>query len=98
MQDAIFESHHPSQRFVNVLSQYRCGPKRGSQQLNPAQLLPCLPTHSLPSCRSTFPAALWEKVESHFPDRRRAHPACVDIAIGAEGRGGVELARRWDWV
>lgn len=25
-EDAIFESHHPSQRFVNVLSQYRWAP------------------------------------------------------------------------
>ncbi|KAI7840464.1 hypothetical protein COHA_005766 [Chlorella ohadii] len=65
-EDAIFESHHPSQRFVNVLSQYR----------------------------NTFPAALWEKIEGLFPARRRSRPVCVDIAIGAEGRGGVELARR----
>lgn len=65
-EEAIFESHHPSQRFVNVLSQYR----------------------------NTYPAALWEKIEEHFPGRRKAHPVCVDIAIGAEGRGGVELARR----
>ncbi|KAL4423251.1 hypothetical protein ABPG77_000043 [Micractinium sp. CCAP 211/92] len=65
-EDIIFESHHPSQRFVNVLSQYR----------------------------NTYPTALWEKIEAQFPHHRRAHPVCVDIAIGAEGRGGVELARR----
>ncbi|PSC67895.1 methyltransferase [Micractinium conductrix] len=65
-EDAIFESHHPSQRFVNVLSQYR----------------------------NTYPNELWEQIEAKFPDRRRTHPVCVDIAIGAEGRGGVELARR----
>ena len=44
--------------------------------------------------RNTFPAALWEKIEGLFPARRRSRPVCVDIAIGAEGRGGVELARR----
>ena len=127
-QDAIFESHHPSQRFVNVLSQYRCGARlrqAGRQAGNAAQAgwpsPHCIPReasppspacscscptrspgclHACPPCttrRSTYPAALWEKIESHFPHRRRTHPTCVDIAIGAEGRGGVELARRWAW-
>lgn len=49
-----------------------------------------------PERSNTYPAALWEKIEEHFPGRRKAHPVCVDIAIGAEGRGGVELARRCD--
>ncbi len=49
---------------------------------------------SHPLYRNTFPAALWEKIEGLFPARRRSRPVCVDIAIGAEGRGGVELARR----
>ena len=44
--------------------------------------------------RTTYPPALWLAVEQRFPVARRRHPLCVDIAIGAEGRGGVELARR----
>lgn len=47
------------------------------------------------ACSNSFPPGLWEKIELRFPEPRRTHPVCVDIAIGAEGRGGVELARRW---
>jgi len=57
-------------------------------------MLPPMPDPRSP-CSNTYPAALWEKIEEKFPNRRRTHPVCVDIAIGAEGRGGVELARRW---
>lgn len=65
-QDGVFESHHPSQRFSNVLS----------------------------TLRSSYPEGVWRRVEDLFPERKRTHPVAIDIAVGAEGRAGVELARR----
>lgn len=104
-QEAIFETHHPSQRFVNVRSQYRWAPRAApAVSFCSLPLLPprraCRPLGLLPGppppspCSNTFPPSVWEKIEAQFPGRRRTHPVCVDIAIGAEGRGGVELARR----
>jgi SAM-dependent methyltransferase len=63
---AIFESRHPSQRYVNVLSLLRCH----------------------------YPPGVWHAISKLFPRDRKVRPVCVDIAVGAEGRGGVELARR----
>lgn len=63
-----FSSHHPSQRFANVLSKLR----------------------------ATYPAGVWSGIGRMYPARRpgTAAPLAVDIAVGAEGRGGVELASR----
>lgn len=65
-EDGVFESHHPSQRFSNVLS----------------------------TLRATYPEPVWRCIEDIYPDRKRTHPVAIDIAVGAEGRAGVELARR----
>lgn len=67
--EGAFESHHPSKRFANVLSQLR----------------------------TRFPNPVWQIVTDLFPGKDKDpsnRPVCVDIAVGAEGRGGVELARR----
>ena len=52
--------------------------------------------NTLSQLRSTFPGEVWHAITSLFPDRYRTspRPCCVDIAVGAEGRAGVELARR----
>lgn len=63
---AVFESRHPSQRYVNVLSLLRCH----------------------------YPPGVWHTISKLFPRDPKVRPVCVDIAVGAEGRGGVELARR----
>ena len=46
-------------------------------------------THS-----SSYPEPVWRRIEALFPQRKQAHPVAIDIAVGAEGRAGVELARR----
>lgn len=48
----------------------------------------------LSQLRSHYPPEVWQDITRLYPDRKNAHPMCVDIAVGAEGRGGVELARR----
>lgn len=46
--------------------------------------------------RSTYPETVWKKILDLFPDRLHAteRPFCIDIAVGSEGRAGVELAKR----
>lgn len=44
--------------------------------------------------RSTYPESVWNKVLSLFPNRSKERPIAIDIAVGAEGRSGVELAKR----
>lgn len=44
--------------------------------------------------RAQYPNEVWQKIMALFPDRINTRPVAVDIAVGAEGRGGVELARR----
>lgn len=65
-EEGVFESHHPSQRFAEVLS----------------------------NLRSSYPEAVWKHIEALFPDRRKRNTVAIDIAVGAEGRVGVELSRR----
>ena len=48
----------------------------------------------LSQLRSHYPQQVWQAITRLYPDRKNTHPMCVDIAVGAEGRGGVELARR----
>lgn len=62
----MFETHHSSMRFANVLSQYR----------------------------STYPESVWGRVLQLFPNRSKQRPIAIDIAVGSEGRAGVELAKR----
>lgn len=52
------------------------------------------------ACRSTYPETVWKKILDLFPDRLHAteRPFCIDIAVGSEGRAGVELAKRCDAV
>ena len=44
-------------------------------------------------CRSTYPETLWAKLAKLFSEQDQ-QPVAVDIAVGSEGRPGVELARR----
>lgn len=50
--------------------------------------------HVLTELRTRYPEDMWRKVEALYPDRHAHRPATVNISIGAEGRAGVELARR----
>lgn len=50
--------------------------------------------NTLSQLRSHYPSEVWQDITRLYPDRKNTHPLCVDIAVGAEGRGGVELARR----
>jgi hypothetical protein len=50
--------------------------------------------NTLSHLRAHFPEDLWHKIAALYPGRAERRPVCVDIAVGAEGRGGVELARR----
>lgn len=60
------------------------------QSLHPSQRF----AHVLTELRTRYPEDMWLKIESLFPDRHAHRPATVNISIGAEGRAGVELARR----
>ena len=48
----------------------------------------------LSKLRSQYPSQVWSEIAKLYPNRRTSNPLAVDIAVGAEGRGGVELARR----
>ena len=62
-----------------------------------ATLLPisvCVPSLPFLACRTTYPESVWGKVLSLFPNRSKQRPIAIDIAVGSEGRAGVELAKR----
>ncbi|GAB4816672.1 hypothetical protein N2152v2_003718 [Parachlorella kessleri] len=50
--------------------------------------------NALSAIRTTYPESVWGKVMSLFPNRSKQRPIAVDIAVGSEGRAGVELAKR----
>lgn len=50
--------------------------------------------NTLSMLRSHYPEHVWHTMSELYPRVREERPLCVDIAVGAEGRGGVELARR----
>lgn len=62
-----------------------------------ARLLPAQPAQlaALPPLRrSQYPDSVWTKVAGLFPWRGLHPPLAIDVAVGSEGRAGVELAKR----
>lgn len=58
------------------------------------QAIGCAAVLSLAFFRSQYPEQLWAKLVSLFPSRHLQPPLAIDIAVGGEGRAGVELAKR----
>lgn len=47
-------------------------------------------------CRSQYPPELWDRVAALAPNSTQQQaPLAVDVVVGAQGRTGVELAKRW---
>ena len=86
----FFESRHPSQLFTNVLAGYRCTFPAPMWDRIDALFDDVKQTCGFASWACSRHASL---SPTHPPTPSR-HPSVVDLAIGAEGRGGVELARR----
>lgn len=56
---------------------------------------------TLSTYRGTYPDDVWQKLCAMYPRRRAPgaeRPVAIDIAVGAEGRAGVELSRRSGFV